>query len=284
MPEIHANGLRFNTHQIGSGDPVVVLIHGLVVDNLSSWYFSIAPALAARCTVLLYDLRGHGASEQPPSGYTIEDMALDLRAIVDASGLAGRPLVLAGNSTGGLVGLRFALRYPEAVASLVLIDAHLAQSDFGRQMATTLELEGDAREEKIHELFGNWVDGHTVDGEPDADVQATMRMFRRIGKRRRNPLATRAQELTSNTSLVVDLRDTPQTEDAELRSLTMPVLALYGEHSDLRSEGERVAALIPRCTLELVPGATHGLIWQATTMLRQRLVDWVDELDLTARP
>lgn len=284
MTEFRANGLSFNGYVMGSGDPIVVLIHGLVMDNLASWYFSIAPRLAEKRAVLVYDLRGHGGSELPPTGYTIEDMTLDLRGIVESAGLLGRPLVLVGNSTGGLIALRFALRYPAMVAGLVLIDAHIAHSEFGEQMATTLGLEGEELQEKLRELFGNWVDDHTVEGTPDADVEATLRMFRRVGRRRRNPLLTRARELTADTSLIVDLRDTRPTEDAELRSLSMPVLALYGEASDLRAEGERIAALIPHCTLEIVPGATHGLIWQSTGMLRRRLAEWVEQLELTARP
>jgi pimeloyl-ACP methyl ester carboxylesterase len=276
MTELRANGIRFNVHLAGAGDPVVVLVHGLVVDNLASWYFSIAPELAKRCTVLLYDLRGHGRSEQPPTGYTIEDMTLDLRCIVREAGIEGRPLVLAGNSTGGLIALRFALLYPALVRSLVLIDAQVARSNFGQVMASTLELQGDERARKIGELFGNWVEDHTADGEPDADVEATMRLFRRVSSRRRNPLVAVAEGLTSQTSLINDLRDTRATEDAELRTLAMPVLALYGEHSELRPEGERLAGLAPRCTLELVPGATHGLIWQATGLLRRRLGEWVD--------
>lgn len=283
MTLVRANGLNFNMQVMGAGDPVLVLIHGLVLDNLASWYFSIAPALAASCTVLAYDLRGHGGSDQPPTGYTIEDMTADLRAIVEAAGLEGRPLVLAGNSTGGLIALRFAARYPSLVTGLVLIDSHIARSDFGEQMAATLELEGDERTRKLGELFGNWVGNHTVEGEPDADAESTMQMFRRVGRRRRNPLVERAQALTANTSLVTDLRDTSPTADADLKSLNMPVLALYGEHSELRPEGERVAALIPRCTLELVPGASHGLIWQATSTVRRRLTDWVSDLQATAR-
>jgi len=277
VTDLHANGLRFNVHLMGEGDPVVVLIHGLVVDNLASWYFSIAPAIATRAAVLLYDLRGHGRSEQPPAGYTVDDLALDLRALVTAAGLEGRPLVLAGNSTGGLIALRFALRYPELVDSLVLIDAHVGQSRFGEQMAGTLELEGEERTRKLGELFGDWVDDHTADGQPDADVEATLRLFRRVSTRRRNPLVSVADGLVKNTTLIADLRATPPTSDEELRSLAMPILALYGEHSELRPEGERVAALAPGCVVELVPGATHGLIWQATGLLRERLGAWVDE-------
>lgn len=281
MSDLQANGVRFNVHQMGQGDPVLVLIHGLVIDNLSSWYFSIAPALATRSSVLMYDLRGHGRSEQPPTGYAIEDMTRDLHSIVREAGLEGRPLVLVGNSTGGLVALRFALDFPAFVQSLVLIDAHTARSDFGELMAGTLELEGAEQRAKLTELLGNWADDHTADGQPNADVEATMRLVRQAKSRRRNPRVSVALGLTTRTSLIRDLRATRAIEDAELRSLAIPVLALYGEHSELRPEGERLAALARRTTLELVPAATHGLIWQATSLLRQRLRAWVDESQLT---
>lgn len=280
MSDLRANGVRFNVHRMGHGDPVLVLIHGLVIDNLSSWYFSIAPALAEKSTVLLYDLRGHGRSEQPPAGYTIDEMARDLHGIVRESGLEGRPLVLVGNSTGGLVALRFALDFPALVQSLVLIDAHTARSNFGELMASTLELEGADRRAKLTELLGAWADDRTADGLPNADVEATMRLVRQTRNRRRNPRVSVALGLTTRTSLVPDLRATRAIEDEELRSLAMPVLALYGEHSELRPDGERLAALAPRCSLELVPAATHGLIWQATSLLRERLRAWVDQTRL----
>ena len=51
--------------------PTVVFVHGLVMDNLSSFYYTLAAPLAqAGFGTVLFDLRGHGLSERPPSGYT----------------------------------------------------------------------------------------------------------------------------------------------------------------------------------------------------------------------
>src|SRR4051812_2042866 len=101
MPEVLARGLRFNVLTLGTGTPVVVCIHGFVLDNHSSFYMTLAPALARVAQVVLYDLRGHGLSEQPRSGYTIDDATADLAAILDTLQLNGRPVVLLGHSLGG---------------------------------------------------------------------------------------------------------------------------------------------------------------------------------------
>ena len=95
MPDVVARGLRFNVVRMGRGDPVLVLVHGLLIDNHASFYMSIAPALSKHASVVLYDLRGHGNSGQPPSGYGTDDMAADLAGILDALELrdAGQALL-----------------------------------------------------------------------------------------------------------------------------------------------------------------------------------------------
>ena len=56
----------------------------------------------------------------------------------------------------------------------------------------------------------------------------------------------------------------------------MPVLALYGEHSDVRARGEALARTLARCTLEIVPGCTHSILWEATALVRARTVAWLE--------
>ena len=195
MPELLANGHRFHVQLLGQGPAAVVFLHGVVMDNLSSWYFSVAPAVAAVAPVLLYDLRGHGRSERPATGYAVADMVADLAAVLDAAG--ARPRVhLVGNSMGGLVALAFALARPERVASLVLVDAHVSDGGFGEQMAGTLLLEGQARDAAIATHFADWLGRHS--------------------ERKRNKLAENARALVQDTSLVADLRASPPFDPAAL--------------------------------------------------------------------
>ncbi|MEL7207572.1 MAG: alpha/beta fold hydrolase, partial [Actinomycetota bacterium] len=134
-----ANDVRFNVVRIGGGDQTVVFLHGLVMDNLSSFYYTLANPIAKRADVVLYDLRGHGRSERPATGYTVEDSVADLVALLDELGV-DRPAHLIGNSYGGVVGLATAIAHPERVAGLGLIEAHFAVEGWGHHMAGSLAL------------------------------------------------------------------------------------------------------------------------------------------------
>src|SRR5215831_8500563 len=102
MGDVWARGIRLHVQRLGTASERVtaVFLHGLVMDNLSSWYFSVANPAAQVADVILYDLRGHGRSERPASGYGLADMVLDLDALLDALAV-DRPVVLVGNSFGG---------------------------------------------------------------------------------------------------------------------------------------------------------------------------------------
>ena len=71
MSVVTARDLAFHVQELGSGPPVVML-HGLLVGSLASWYFTAAPALASRHRVRMYDLRGHGRSAPARTGYDLE--------------------------------------------------------------------------------------------------------------------------------------------------------------------------------------------------------------------
>src|SRR3954451_2937704 len=77
MPKILANGLNLHYLQVGSG-PHVIMVHGLT-GNLAVWHFTAIPALRERYRITTFDLRGHGRSDMPPTGYTTRAMAEDLR-------------------------------------------------------------------------------------------------------------------------------------------------------------------------------------------------------------
>jgi len=103
----------------GDGDPMV-LVHGLGGSH-ANW-LAVAPQLAASFHVLAPDLAGFGLT--PPAGRSasVEANAALLTALLDH---IGRPVVLVGNSMGGLVSLLVAARSPHRVRALVLLDAAL---------------------------------------------------------------------------------------------------------------------------------------------------------------
>ncbi len=252
MADVIANGVRHHVQRLGAGARTVVFVHGLVMDNLSSFYFTLANPLATSSTVILYDLRGHGLSERPATGYAISDLVADLAAL-----LADSPAVtLVGNSFGGLVALAYAAHYPERVARLALIDAHDGSDGWAAKMAATLGLQGAARDGMIAESFQAWLGRHS--------------------ERKRTRLAQAAEALVERTSLVADLRDSPPLTEAALARITCPTLALYGERSDVLARGQALARTLPACTLHVIPGCSHSVLWEATAEVRARLVAFVE--------
>ena len=119
MPKILVNGLNFHYLQTGQG-PDLVMLHGLM-GNLSVWHLKMVPMLRRRFRVTTYDLRGHGRTDIAPSGYSTGDMAEDLRALLDTFNIERVNLV--GHSLGADICMHFALRYPERVERLVVIEA-----------------------------------------------------------------------------------------------------------------------------------------------------------------
>src|SRR5689334_20350545 len=115
MAQVGARGVSFHVQELGdgAGRPPVVMLHGLLLGSMASWYFTTAPVLAAGRRVMLFDLRGHGLSGRPKDGYDVATMAGDLGALVEARfGAADGPVDLVGHSYGALVALRFAIDHP----------------------------------------------------------------------------------------------------------------------------------------------------------------------------
>lgn len=262
MPEIDVRGATFHYQELGPPEGseelgprrLVVFLHGLVMDNLSSWYFTLANPVATACDVLLYDMRGHGKTTRTKTGYTLADMTADLAGLLDALDLR-RPVTFVANSFGGMLALRFAMDHPDRVDGIVLVDSHVPHATWASEMQATLSLQGEERDRMIAANFKDWLG--------------------RNSKRKSNRLAKNAGELVYETSLVEDLGTFSEFTDEELGRVRCPVLGFYGEDSDIRDHGDRLARVIPDFELRVFPESTHSIIWEKTAELRAQVLDWV---------
>ena len=101
----------------GTGKPMLAL-HGLA--SSGHWYRRLAPLLSDDYRIIAPDQRGHGATTQAASGYDWQTMAEDAVRLLDHFGIE-RAAVL-GHSWGGHVASNLAMRFPERVSRLVMID------------------------------------------------------------------------------------------------------------------------------------------------------------------
>jgi pimeloyl-ACP methyl ester carboxylesterase len=254
MADVTVNGIHLHVQRLGSGEGTVVFLHGLIMDNLSSWYFTIANSVALKAQVVLFDLRGHGKSHRPVSGYTVADFIADIDGLLDALAIRG-PVHLVGNSFGGLLAVSFAEVHPDKVKSMVLIDSHYATADWKLAMAESLALQGEALNWKIAVSFRHWLGRHS--------------------KRKRTRLTDTAKKIVYGTSLVEDLERSATVSDDALRRIECPVLGLYGENSDVRAAGEHLALQMPDFDLRLFPECTHSVLWEKTDVVRKQIAAWI---------
>lgn len=99
-----------------------LLVHGLA-SNARLWDAVAGHLATAGHEVVAVDLRGHGRSERPASGYDTATSAADLAVVCDLVGLSGaRAPVAVGQSWGGNVVLTLAAEHPTAVAAVALVD------------------------------------------------------------------------------------------------------------------------------------------------------------------
>lgn len=112
-------GVETRLRESGSGPPIL-LLHGLGANG--DYWCDVAPALESSFRLWIPDLLGHGFTARPPLRYRLADYDLWLEELLDH--LSPRePLTLVGNSLGGLLCARYALRHPQRSARLVLVAA-----------------------------------------------------------------------------------------------------------------------------------------------------------------
>lgn len=126
--------MRFETTVKGVGEPSFVLLHGLGATRRV--FDLLIPYLAKDHKVIAYDQRGHGESEKPDDGYTIDGFANDLDEILRRHGVS-RP-VLVGHSFGASIALRHAVTRRSA-RGLVLVDGGIVEMHAHLSLEEALE-------------------------------------------------------------------------------------------------------------------------------------------------
>ncbi|MEV0184119.1 alpha/beta hydrolase [Streptomyces sp. NPDC050625] len=247
MAIVDTGDIRLHVQRMGprQGRPkaaTAVLVHGLLTDSLASYYFTVAPAFAAAgIDVVMYDLRGHGRSERPRSGYTLDHNIDDLEALLDRLDVTG-PVHLVGNSYGGTIAFGWAARHPGRTASLTLIESEPATAAWAAKLGGILD-------RVVTELAYN---------EPDAIAWITSHRSHNTAR-----LAKGAARLARETTLGRDIPASRVLTEDEIRSVRCPVLGVYGGDSDLVELVSLKETLLGDFRAVVLPGHEHSVLVEA---------------------
>lgn len=176
MSRITANGIEVTYELSGAPDaPVVTLSHSIAT-NLRMWDRQVAE-LNTRYRVLRYDTRGHGRTDAPPGPYSLEQLADDVHALLEALAIERTHFV--GLSMGGMIGQTLALAHPQFLAGLVLCDTS-ASLPPGADRIWDERIEAtraDGMEAHVEPTISRWFTPGFISASPDA-VDSVRAMIR----------------------------------------------------------------------------------------------------------
>jgi 3-oxoadipate enol-lactonase len=241
MPFMQVNGIRLHVVVEGSGQPLI-LLHGLG-SSIASLSAEIA-YFRSRCQVIVYDARGHGASDRP-SEYGMQDHIGDLLGLIDALGIG--QCALLGRSMGSYIAQGAACSAPDRFSRLVLVAPRASAREASllklrRCFAT--ELQGRDRRQQSRFLLGKMLAPSTP------SRKATL-----LAALSENP----AEQLSDAEEAVAMAAAGSFDFRGVLTNVTAPTLVISGRHDLLNppEDGALIAALIPGARQVILEHSGH---------------------------
>jgi pimeloyl-ACP methyl ester carboxylesterase len=251
VSKVPANGINIHYWRIGEG-PDVTMLHGLA-GNLAVWHLKLVPMLRDKFRITTYDLRGHGRSDMPSTGYTTADYVADLEGLLDALDTERTHLV--GHSLGADVCLHFALRHPDRVGRIVLLEPAIPAL---AHMRKDPNWEGWRYWAELLEEYT----GIEVPVEKRSDwrylVKETTKLPIMYGPARGRP--RKAEPILRLLNLTTVIEDYEVADDLTLENLPKiphPKLLIYDGHSPYLGTYRIIRDLLTNCTKVLLPPGEH---------------------------
>ena len=255
---VRAGELEVWTEQVGEG-PDVLLIGGLG-DTVESWHFQLDD-LADRYRLTTFDNRGAGRTSMPDGAVSVEAMADDAGAVLEALGV--RSAHIAGFSGGSIISQELALRHPELVRSLVLQSTWPTMDTYLRAWARFVHrlLETAPSERAFLEDFFLWI--YTPRAHKDGTVD---RFIDQV-------LAVPHKQSSADVHAFLDAVVEHDMSD-RLGEIAVPTLVLAGGR-DMTSRPE-----LCRAVAELIAGARFEVLEDEAHQPFQEVPDeWNSRVD-----
>lgn len=255
MPSVRiAKGLNLSYREAGSGDRVLLLIHGNVAS--SAWWERAIALLPAGVKVYAPDLRSCGDSDRFEGDWTIQDLADDIAQFAAAVGIASATVV--GHSLGGSIAQQLAVAHPALVERLFLINS-APPSGLQLPEAQYAQIKGMAQQPELVKMILGAM-APTAPRDEFWEFIATESVTKSLDAWLPNGYALFHKNLVNQV--------------AEIR---VPVLILYGEKDMLvtRAMAEQTQQQIPGSVLETWPDVGHSAPVEAPERFVQRLLAWM---------
>lgn len=260
-------GLRLQFAEGGFSDrPPVLFVPGMGDSWRSFW--PVLERLPRHVHWFAVSPRGHGRSDHPPSGFTVDDYAADLLDFLDV--LQIPRAVLVGHSSSTFPERQLAASMPARVAGLVLVGSPLSLS--GRPMAIRYaDTVLSGLEDPLPETFLEQLADMTVGGQLPAAFATLLARESRL-------VPARVWQQTFAGLLAHD-------GVAGLDRISCPVLLVWGDADPLvgLAEQKSLCARLPLATLSVVPGAGHSPHWQHPALVAAQLETFLTSLPGGAR-
>lgn len=251
MGFIHTDdGVRLFYRDWGKGSRPILFVSSWSLTS-DAWAYQMAPLFEQGCRCIAFDRRGHGKSDESPSGYGFDRLADDIAELMD--GLDLREVTLVGHSmaTGEIV--RYLTRHGagrvKGVVMVGTITPLMARTDDNLEGIDPALFEV-FRSEQLLRDFPKWL-GDNIDPFVNGETSAEMKGWV-IGMALQSSLKALLECHRAITS--ADFR-------AELPDIIVPTLVVHGD-CDVTTPlalAERTVALMPNATLSFYEGAPHGL-------------------------
>ncbi len=275
MPKATVNGVELAYEVHGEGEPLV-LAHGYTASK-EMWENQIGP-FSQTYRVVVYDVRGHGESEAPAEsdpGYGLDTFVDDQRALMEHLGI--EQAYVGGLSMGGMIAMRFALKYPKMVRALVLCDtaagstggADDARRRWMEENRETIEslVRSKGVSALMRDLYSRRAEATGITRPEDAPA----------GVRRH---VERLQGMSADGFLGGGraLRDQGSVLD-RLPEISAPTLILVGDQDFLLGPSRQMKEKLPDARFVLIKGSGHGTcLWQPETFT-SAVLDFLADVD-----
>ncbi|MFX1479629.1 MAG: alpha/beta fold hydrolase [Promethearchaeota archaeon] len=304
MPYFERENVRIYYEDVGEGE-AIISNHGLMEDGTYWSETGVTQKLAENYRVISMDMRGHGRTvvKSEPFGYDADTMADDFGALADYLGIEKFHILT--HATGGMVGVRYAMKNSERLISLILTDTSsntLVEEPDYREFTEVekrertlrreqLEKATDEEKERLREMWIDMDERMTIEERMEAirnepgpylfkmaehpDSERMLKIYEDFLQR---------QDRRAVITFMINFYTDPDPRIDELRKIKCPTLVLLGEYDIVFLKPSGILAnKIPDVRHVIIPGIGHMTAIENPERTIKEILDFLETVKKTGK-